>query len=72
MEHEPIGYSLKVAGEIAGNISRATIYRLVRHGKLELVKIGGRSIITRRSIERLLPEITTRTPTAPAPKGKRV
>jgi excisionase family DNA binding protein len=40
-------------------ISHATLYRLIRAGKLTAVKIGGRTGITRESIERLCAEGTT-------------
>lgn len=35
-------------------ISRATLYKLVRQGKLTLVKIGGKSLITEEAIQELL------------------
>ncbi len=54
MDHVPLGYSIAEATKVSGGLSRATLYRLVRQGKLELVKIGGRAVVTRRSLERLL------------------
>lgn len=51
---EPVGYSIPDAGKNLGNLSRASIYRAVERGDLELIRIGGRSMITRRSIEALL------------------
>ncbi|MBH9658564.1 helix-turn-helix domain-containing protein [Burkholderia pseudomallei] len=40
------------------SISRSTVYRLVRAGKLRLVKIGARSsFITAESVDALLAEI---------------
>lgn len=40
-------------------VSHATIYRLLRAGKLTAVKIGGATRITASSIERLLAELPT-------------
>ena len=48
------GYSIEGTRQQLGHCSRAHIYRLVNRGQLELVKVGGRSIITGRSIRALL------------------
>jgi excisionase family DNA binding protein len=48
------GYSIEVARDRLGGVSRNTIYRAVNRKELELVKIGNRSLITARSIQRLL------------------
>ena len=48
------GYSIESTRQQLGNCSRAHIYRLVSRQQLELVKVGGRSIITGRSIRALL------------------
>lgn len=48
------GYSIEGARQQLGDCSRAHIYRLAAQNKLELVKVGGRSIITGRSIKALL------------------
>jgi excisionase family DNA binding protein len=48
------GYSIEGACAQLGDCSRAHIYRLVNQKKLELVKVGSRSIITGRSIRTLL------------------
>lgn len=50
----PIGYSVAEAQRQLGGCSRAHIYRLVNAGKLKLAKVGGRSLITSRSIEELV------------------
>lgn len=51
----PKGYSIDDAAQAIGT-SRATIYREVKAGKLELIKVRGRSLITVRSINRLFGE----------------
>lgn len=56
MTNEPLGYSIPDACQHLGDVSRAHVYRMVNKGKLELVKIGGRSIITTRSMNALLPQ----------------
>jgi hypothetical protein len=35
-------------------VSRATAYRLISSGDLELVKLGAKSLITGRSLERVV------------------
>jgi excisionase family DNA binding protein len=40
-------------------ISHATLYRLIRAGRLDAVKIGAATRITRDSIERLIAELPT-------------
>jgi excisionase family DNA binding protein len=35
-------------------VSRATVYRLISSGDLELVKLGAKSLITGRSLERVI------------------
>ncbi|MGH7148749.1 MAG: helix-turn-helix domain-containing protein, partial [Nitrospiraceae bacterium] len=39
-------------------ISRATLYNLVRKGKIGFVKIGGKSLIREEDIDRLIAEGT--------------
>ncbi|GAY19727.1 helix-turn-helix domain-containing protein [Sphingobium fuliginis] len=48
------GYSIKDAGALLGGICRASVYNAVNRGDLELVKVGGRSIITAKSIQELV------------------
>lgn len=48
------GYSIKDAGSLLGGLCRASVYNAVNRGDLELVKVGGRSIITARSIQALI------------------
>jgi excisionase family DNA binding protein len=42
--------------EVLIGLSRSTIYRLIGAGRLVAIKIGGRTAITRESIERLCSE----------------
>ncbi len=58
MNGQPMGYSIADAQKQLGNCSKAHVYRLVNRGKLTLVKVGGKSIITGRSIAELLGEAT--------------
>lgn len=39
-------------------ISRATLYNLVKNGKLGIIKIGGKSLVSDESIDRLIAEAT--------------
>lgn len=48
---EPLAYSIPETGRMLGGICRASVYRLVNRQELELVKIGGRSMITAQSIK---------------------
>ncbi|KKW92674.1 helix-turn-helix domain-containing protein [Sphingobium chungbukense] len=50
----PFCYSLKETGQLLGGLCRASIYNAVKRGDLELIKIGGRSVITAHSIHALL------------------
>jgi hypothetical protein len=49
----PLVESIEGTSELL-QISRASVYRAAERGDLKLVKIGGRSMITRESIERLV------------------
>jgi hypothetical protein len=48
-----LGYSFNEANE-ASSLSRTTLWRLIRAGKLDTVKIGGRVIITAASLEKMM------------------
>jgi excisionase family DNA binding protein len=50
-------------------ISRATLYNLVKKGKLTFVKIGGKSLISDKVIDRLIAQ-ATRTPPKRAASAK--
>lgn len=43
-------------------ISRATLYNLVKTGKLTFVKIGGKSLVREDAVERLITQGTRRRP----------
>jgi len=43
--------------EVILGISHATVYRLIRVGRLDAKKIGSKTVITAESIERLIPEL---------------
>jgi excisionase family DNA binding protein len=50
---EKLGYSVAETA-IASDLSVPTIYRLIKSGRLSSVRIGGRRIIHRDEIQRLL------------------
>jgi excisionase family DNA binding protein len=47
-------------------ISRATLYNLVRGGKLTFVKIGGKSLMSEEAIERFITQAARTAPTRTA------
>lgn len=49
-----LAYTIDDARELLGGISRNSIYRLSAAGKLRLIKVGGRTLIPRSEIVRLL------------------
>lgn len=53
-EDRPYAYSIPETGRQLGGISRPTVYRLVQAGRLDLRKVGFRSVITAESIEQVL------------------
>ncbi len=52
-EPDRLSYSMSEAARAVG-LSQATLFRLVKDGKLETVKIGSRTLVTRVELERLL------------------
>lgn len=54
---EPLLYDMDKAGEILGNISKPTIYRLIRRGKLHPIKQGKRTAFTARELRRYVAEV---------------
>ena len=58
MQHDhprPLTYPINAAAHEL-SISRASLYRLVKQQKLELRKVGAKSVITTSSIMRLIGE----------------
>lgn len=51
---EPLGVSVAEAKRHLGDLSTATVYRLINSGALDKRKVGGRTIITMESIKALL------------------
>jgi len=49
---EPLGYRINDASRASG-IGRTSIYKLIAEGKLEVVKVAGRSIIVGASLRAL-------------------
>ena len=56
MKPEILGYSVNVACK-AIPCGRTKAYQLIADGRLEAKKLGTKTIITRRSVERLLEEL---------------
>jgi excisionase family DNA binding protein len=50
---KPLAYNVNETAHLLG-ICRTTVYELVKQQKLKKVTIGGRSVITTESIDRLL------------------
>ncbi|MDP9424014.1 MAG: helix-turn-helix domain-containing protein [Pseudomonadota bacterium] len=51
---EPLAVSVKEAKRHLGDLSTATLYRLIDKGSLERRKVGGRTLITMDSIKALI------------------
>jgi excisionase family DNA binding protein len=56
-EREKALYSIPEACEYLGNISRASLYRLVDESKIRRVKIGRISRITRSSLDEFVRQL---------------
>lgn len=50
-------FSIAQARTDLGNIGRTKLYEMVASGKLELVKLGSKSLITGRSMRKLKSEL---------------
>ena len=50
-------FSIQQARTELGDIGRTTLYDMVAAGKLELVKLGSKSLITQRSMRKLKSEL---------------
>lgn len=48
---KPMGLKIEDTRQALGGVSRATVYRMVQKNELDLIRIGGRSLITMDSIE---------------------
>jgi excisionase family DNA binding protein len=48
---KPMGLKIDDTRKALGGVSRATVYRMVQKHELDLIRIGGRSLITMQSIE---------------------
>jgi excisionase family DNA binding protein len=59
---EPLLYDMEKTCEILGNISKPTIYRLIRRGKLHPVKQGKRTTFTARELRRYVSEVEAQAP----------
>ncbi|MEZ5713421.1 MAG: helix-turn-helix domain-containing protein [Sphingobium sp.] len=50
---EPLAYSIKEASR-ATSLGRTRLYQLIADGRLEVVKIGNRTLIPARALHKLL------------------
>ena len=57
---EPLAYSMEDAGKALGGVTTKTLYRWVRDGKLRTTKVGGRTLVRRVELERILAEGETK------------
>jgi excisionase family DNA binding protein len=55
-------YTISGACTCLGDIGRTTLYSLISEGKLEAVKLGGRTLITAGSIDKLLASLPRLSP----------
>lgn len=51
--HTKLAYSIKEACEVS-SLGRTTIYALIKAGRLQCVKVGGRTLILAESLEALI------------------
>jgi len=54
---EPLLYDMDKTGEILGGISKPTIYRLIRRGKLHPIKQGKRTGFTAKELRAYVSEL---------------
>jgi excisionase family DNA binding protein len=50
---EPISYSVREAAAVIG-ISRSKLYTMLGNGEIQCVRLGGRTLIRRSDIDKLL------------------
>ena len=60
-------HTIPATRELLGGAGLSTIYKLVEAGKLELVKLGSRSLITDKSVKDLVASLPR---TVDAPRGR--
>jgi excisionase family DNA binding protein len=51
--NKPIAYSIKQACELS-SLGKTTIYRIAQLGKLRLIRVGGRTVVSADSLHALL------------------
>lgn len=52
-EIQPLGHSIDDAARLVG-VGRTTIYALAKENRIEIVKLRGRSIVTAKSLRKLV------------------
>ena len=55
---DKLAYRIPEAVEATG-LGRTTLYRLIKEGRLEAVKVGSSTLITRRALEDYLERLST-------------
>jgi excisionase family DNA binding protein len=55
VEYKPRARSMQDAARTLG-VNRSLLYKMAKRGELELIKLGGRTIVDEREIDRLLEE----------------
>lgn len=53
-EIDPLLASTNMARSVLGNIGKTKLFQLLREGKLERVKLGGKTLVTMESIRALV------------------
>jgi excisionase family DNA binding protein len=56
---DKLAYRIDEAVEITG-LGRTTLYREIANGRLEVVKVGARTLITRAALEAYIAGLTSR------------
>lgn len=52
---EPLAYSIEEACRVS-SLGRTNLYRFIREGKLDVRKLGGRTLVPAASLRRLIDE----------------
>lgn len=53
--HEPLAYRMKDASKASG-LSKSYLYELAAAGRIKLSKVGGRTLVPRTELQRLINE----------------
>lgn len=51
--NEPMAYRVDAAVQVLG-LSRSTLYKLAKQGRIELIRVAGRTLVRKSEVERLI------------------